>query len=128
VELGRDDLDVRVEGRSGFALAQDGPLGVALDLELTPELRAEGVAREVVRSVQDLRKSAGLAVEDRVRLWATSASVPLLDALRAHESYIASEVLAVSTLFEDPPDDAARTDVELEGGSVRAGLVRAERT
>ncbi|MGH2729073.1 MAG: class I tRNA ligase family protein, partial [Actinomycetota bacterium] len=64
VALERADLDVRVEGRQGFALAQDGPYGVALDVEPSAELIAEGTAREVVRAIQDLRKSSGLAVED----------------------------------------------------------------
>jgi isoleucyl-tRNA synthetase len=126
VDLGRDELDVRVEGRSGYSLAQDGPYGVALDTELTPELIAEGVAREVVRAVQDLRKSAGLAVEDRIRLWLDSPRQGLLEALRHHERLIAAEVLARSTAVgETPPADTATDTVEFDDGAISISLQRA---
>ena len=69
VTLTGDELDIRIEGREGFSLAREGAYGVALDLDITPELLDEGVAREVVRAIQDLRKSSGLAVEDRIELW-----------------------------------------------------------
>ena len=125
VELGPDDLDVRVEGRSGFSLAQDGPYGVALDLELTPELEAEGIAREVVRAVQDLRKSSGLAVEDRIELWLASEADAVARALRAHGDYIAQEVLASKTHWQSPDGDAVSTvGLELDQGSVGVGLKR----
>jgi isoleucyl-tRNA synthetase len=123
IELTPDDLDVRVEGRSGFALAQDGPYGVALDLEITDDLRAEGLAREVVRAVQELRKTTGLAVEDRIELWL--ASEPAHAALSAHKEFIASEVLAsVVHLNEELPGGAAATDVEVDGIEVRIALHR----
>ena len=126
VELTRDDLDVRVEGREGFSLAQDGPFGVALDLDLTPELAAEGIAREVVRAVQDLRKSSGLAVEDRIELSLASESEEVARALTAHGDYIATEVLATSTSINgDAPDGSARADVALDQGKVRVALVKA---
>jgi isoleucyl-tRNA synthetase len=121
VELSPDDLDVRVEGREGFALAQDGPYGVALDVEIDDELRAEGLAREIVRAVQDLRKSSGLAVEDRIELWL--ASDPARAALETHEDYIATEVLAPATHINEPiPGAAAASDVEVDGIEVRIGL------
>ncbi|HYO61676.1 MAG TPA: isoleucine--tRNA ligase [Actinomycetota bacterium] len=122
VSLAPGELDVRVSGREGFSLAQDGPYGVALDLEVTPELAAEGAAREVVRAVQDLRKSSGLAVEDRIELWLASDDDAVTAALRSHEEMIAREVLAVGTAFDAAPEDAAGDDVELDGGSVRVGL------
>jgi isoleucyl-tRNA synthetase len=123
VELTADDLDVRVEGREGFALAQDGPYGVALDVELTDELFSEGVAREVVRAVQDLRKTSGLAVEDRIELWL--ASDAHAGALVTHRDFIAREVLATSvTIAEPAPDDAASIVIEIETGTVAIALQR----
>ena len=125
VSLTRDDLEVRVEGREGFSLAQDGPYGVALDLEISPELLAEGVAREVVRAVQELRKSSGLAVEDRITLWLHSADAELDSALRAHSEFIASEVLATDTQWATPAEDLARDTVVVEGASVAIGVAKA---
>ena len=127
ISLSRDELDVRVAGRQGFSLAQDGPYGVALDLELTPELIAEGAAREVVRAVQELRKSSDLAVEDRIELWLAASDDVTRDALRPHLDFIASEVLATSAhIDESPPARVARADVELEHGAVALALTRVE--
>jgi isoleucyl-tRNA synthetase len=124
VSVTRDDLDVRVEGRTGFSLAQDGPYGVALDLDLTPELEAEGIAREVVRGIQELRKSSGLAVEDRIELWLDSSDAPVAAALDAHSSWIASEVLATEVHRESAPGGAER--IELDQGVATFGLKKAD--
>jgi isoleucyl-tRNA synthetase len=123
VSLSADELDVRVEGRAGFSLVQDGPYGVALDLELTDELRAEGVAREVVRAVQDLRKSSDLAVEDRIELWLAAADE---NALETHRDYISAEVLATSlTINGQPAADAFTGSVEVDGTEIALALRRA---
>jgi isoleucyl-tRNA synthetase len=121
LNLGRDDLDIRVEGREGFSLVQEGAYGVALDLDLTPELRAEGAAREVVRATQELRKTSGLAVEDRIELW-LSAPAELAGALGRHENFIAGETLATVTHHGGPPPEAVTAAVEVEGGTVEVGI------
>jgi isoleucyl-tRNA synthetase len=122
IQLGRDELDIRVEGREGFSLVQEGAYGVALDLDLTPALRAEGAAREVVRATQELRRSSGLAVEDRIELW-LAATEDFGTALRDHESFIAGETLATAVhLGETPPRDAAGTSVDLDGQMIEVGL------
>jgi isoleucyl-tRNA synthetase len=121
LELEAGDLDVRVEGREGFALAQDGAYGVALDVEIDDALRAEGVAREVVRAVQDLRKSSGLAVEDRIQLWLSSADQR--DALTDHTDWIAGEVLATSVAIgADAPGDAASDTLTYDGSDIAIAL------
>jgi isoleucyl-tRNA synthetase len=124
VELIADDLDIRVVGRKGFALAQDGPHGVALDLDLDDELIDEGVARDVVRAVQDLRKSSGLDVQDRIELWLATDHADLSRALRTHSDYISSEVLASSLNLESPGDGAklARDTMTFPQGSLTAFL------
>jgi isoleucyl-tRNA synthetase len=121
IQLTSDDLDVRVEGREGFSLVQEGAYGVALDLDLTPELRAEGAAREVVRATQDLRKTSGLAVDDRIELW-LSADGDLGAALNSHQAFIAGETLATQTHLSPPPADIESTMVEVEDGAVKVGL------
>ncbi|MBW3594939.1 MAG: isoleucine--tRNA ligase [Actinobacteria bacterium] len=128
VELGRDDLDIRVEGRPGFSLAQDGPYGVALDLELTDDLIAEGVAREVVRGIQDLRKTAGLAVEDRIELWLDPTGDAATRAVDVHRDFIANETLATSTYSGPADGEVAVENVGLDEGSVRIALRRAPST
>ncbi len=125
VSLTRDDLDIRVEGRSGFSLVQDGPYGVALDLQITPDLWAEGVAREVVRAVQELRKSSGLAVEDRIELWLSADDPALQAALQTHAQMIGSEVLATEISWDEVPGGAARDEVSFESGSIAVALRRA---
>ena len=124
VELGADDLDIRVVGRKGFALAQDGPHGVALDLDLDDELVDEGVARDVVRAVQDLRKSSGLEVEDRIELYLATDQADIARALRTHSDYIASEVLAAQLHLESPGDKTALVadSIAVPSGTLRAFL------
>ena len=91
--------------RSGWAVASAGSDTVALDLELTHELRLAGLAREVIRLVQDARKNAGLEVTDRIELWWRGGGSPgPAEAIRAHADQVAREVLAAE-LHEGAPDD-----------------------
>jgi isoleucyl-tRNA synthetase len=91
--------------RSGWAVAGSGSDTVALDLELTPELRRLGLLRDVVRTVQEARKNAGLEVTDRIELWwRVGGSPDARDAIREHSTTFADEVLA-TTLTEGKPDD-----------------------
>ncbi|MGI8407524.1 MAG: isoleucine--tRNA ligase, partial [Actinomycetota bacterium] len=118
-----DDLDIRIEGRSGFSLAREGAYGVALDLDLSNELKQEGIAREVVRAVQDLRKTSGLAVEDRISLTLVSDSKELSEALQQHRDSIASEVLATEIELDRQPTDGADVEaLSLDGAHITIGL------
>jgi isoleucyl-tRNA synthetase len=92
--LTADEVDVRANRHEDFALAEDGGWAVALDLELDDELRREGLARELVRSLNDLRKDVGLDIADRVTL-AVGADDEVWAALDAHRDYVMNEVLAV---------------------------------
>ncbi|HEY7145215.1 MAG TPA: isoleucine--tRNA ligase [Streptosporangiaceae bacterium] len=94
VTVSADEVIVTQTPRSGWAVAADGGETVALDVTLTPQLRREGLAREVIRLVQDARKSDGLDVSDRISLrWRTS-DAELARALTEHGPMIAAEVLA----------------------------------
>jgi isoleucyl-tRNA synthetase len=95
-------------------VATDAGETLALDLQLTPELIRRGLAREVVRLVQEGRKSAGLEVSDRIGLWLSAGSAELGAALDEHSADIAGEVLAVSISREAAPADAfGGTDEDL---------------
>jgi isoleucyl-tRNA synthetase len=75
-------------------VAADAGETVALETHVTPELRREGLAREVIRLVQDARKTDGLDVSDRIELWWDAGSAELAEALAEHGQLIAGEVLA----------------------------------
>jgi isoleucyl-tRNA synthetase len=96
VELTADDVVLSERPREGWSVVNEHGETVALDLHLTPELVRAGLAREFVRLVQEGRKSAGLDVTDRIRLW-WSADDEMAQALREHEVMIAADVLAVTT-------------------------------
>jgi isoleucyl-tRNA synthetase len=92
--LTAEEVEVRANRHEDFALAEDGGWAVALDLELDEELRREGLARELVRSLNDLRKEMGLDIADRVAL-TVRADDEVWAALAAHRGYVMNEVLAV---------------------------------
>jgi isoleucyl-tRNA synthetase len=95
VEVGADDVIVTQTPRAGWAVATDAGETVAIDTAVSPELRREGLAREVVRLVQDARKQDGLDVSDRIWLRWSSGDPDVTAALTEHAALIAREVLAV---------------------------------
>ena len=103
VPIGPDDVVVTETPRAGWSVATDGGETVALDLELTPELRRAGTVREVVRLVQDARKASGLDVSDRIELWWSASNDETAEALRDGTAALAEEVLA-TTCAEGAPN------------------------
>jgi isoleucyl-tRNA synthetase len=120
VELGPEEVGVVEEPVTGWRVVRDGAAAVALDLEVSPALRREGLARELVRAVQDLRKAAGLAVEDRIEL-AVRAEGEAAAALAEHRDWLLAETLAVA-LHGAPQGDGHDARVELDGEPVRLWL------
>ncbi len=112
VELTPEDVQLRVRGQQGFAVSREGGEVVALDLSVDDGLRRRGLARDVVRLVQDLRKTSGLEVSDRIRLRLVG-----LDSLREYFDFIAREVLAVEVLTD--PGPGAGTVLELDDDTLR---------
>jgi isoleucyl-tRNA synthetase len=118
VTLGPDEVIVTEQPRSGWAVetgAFDTGTGetVALDLELTDELRRAGLLREVIRLVQEARKATGLSITDRISLWWRSSDPDLAEALRAGAQVVADEVLATSVTEGDEPGLPEHTDADL---------------
>ncbi len=112
--IGLDDVVITETPREGWAVATDAGETLALDLHLTPELIRRGLAREVVRLVQEGRKSAGLEVSDRIELWLSTDSEELGAAIDEHSPDIAGEVLAVVVSRDAAPAEAfAGTDPDL---------------
>jgi isoleucyl-tRNA synthetase len=119
-----EEVEVKAQARSGFAVAEEGPYVAALVTELTPALVREGLAREFVRRVQDLRKSADLDVADRIKLFVT-ASDGLKSALETHRDYITAETLTVDLQFASPPSESQTTEDDFDGEKLLVGLKKA---
>jgi isoleucyl-tRNA synthetase len=93
VRLEGDEVELRATRHESFALAEDAGWAVALDLELTDQLRLEGTARELVRALNDLRKEVGFAIADRIEV-VLAGPEAITAAVTAHQAWIAGEVLA----------------------------------
>ncbi len=111
VALGADDVIVTQTPRTGWTVAADGGETVGLEVDITPELRREGLAREVIRLIQDARKSDGLHVSDRITVAWEAADPELSVALTEHGQLIAGEVLA------DQFGPATPADTDPAGGA-----------
>jgi isoleucyl-tRNA synthetase len=122
-EILPEEVEIRAQAKAGFAVAEEAAYLAALVTELTSELVREGLAREFVRRVQDLRKQADLEVADRIKLY-VSASTELKAAIQEHQEYITAETLTVELSFSAPVEGAAVTEDEFEGQKVMVGLVK----
>ncbi|MBT3191479.1 MAG: isoleucine--tRNA ligase, partial [Verrucomicrobia bacterium] len=116
VELTNDDLVIERIPRAGLVVASEGQLVVALETELSDELVQEGLSREFVSRVQNLRKSEDLEVTQRIRI-AYTADVELQEAIAANADYVASEVLAVACNASETLD--AGEECDLNGHNCR---------
>jgi isoleucyl-tRNA synthetase len=122
VRLEPSEVEIRAEQHEDLALAQDGRYAVALDLTLDDELVAEGIARELIRMINDLRKARDFDLADRITV-SLETRGRVHDAARHHGDWIAGEVLA--TTF-DVIDGAPDGEVALiDGTPVRVELQRA---
>jgi isoleucyl-tRNA synthetase len=119
-----EEVEVKALAREGFAVAEDGAYVAALVTELTPELVEEGLAREFVRRVQDLRKSAELDVADRIELF-VQASEKLRAAVETHKDYVTAETLTSRLSFAPPPEESATVEDRFEGETLKVGLLKA---
>ncbi|SEJ61265.1 Isoleucyl-tRNA synthetase [Deinococcus reticulitermitis] len=121
-DLSPESVLVDAKAPEGVAAAEDAGYLVAFDTALTPGLRREGLARDLVRGLQEARKAAGFEVQDRIAL-ALDLEGEVLEAAQAWRDFIAAEVLAVQLNF-GPPEPGAGFLTEIEGG--RAVLRRVE--
>jgi isoleucyl-tRNA synthetase len=120
-ELAADEVEIQATPRPGTAVADDDGVVVVVDTTVTDELRAEGDARELTRAIQDLRRSAGLALDARI-----AVTVELADdawaRLAPHLGAVARDTLA-NALDVGAIDGAGHVgEVELDGATARIGL------
>ena len=122
VVLEPSDYEVSSEDMPGRLVATEGRLTIALDITVTPELRNEGVARELVNRIQNLRKDSGFEVTDKITAYIQRLP-EVEDALAGFKDYIASQILAKDIVLQDSVDGG--TDIEwLEDSTIRMRLER----
>lgn len=121
------DVEVISEDIPGWLVANEGSLTVALDVTVTPELRLEGIARELVNRIQNIRKSIGLDITDRVTV-TVDASAPdtaeVAEAVKEFGPFISKQVLA-TTLVNAPISGEATEVLDLDGINVPVSVTKA---
>lgn len=126
VVLKAGDYEISSEDMPGWLVANDGPLTLALDITITDELRKEGVARELINRIQNLRKDSGFDVTDRIatEIYAEGAEAEeIASSLESFGDYVCAQTLSVSTVAVDAcPEDAA--EVEWNDGIIRIAVRR----
>ena len=100
IELDLNDFVIDTKDIPGWLVANDEGLTVALDISISKDLKSEGIARELVNRVQNLRKEKGLEVTDRISL-ALETNAVIQEAIEKNKRYVADEVLAAEISFDD---------------------------
>jgi isoleucyl-tRNA synthetase len=104
-----------------YAIASEAGYAAGVDTTLTPELEAEGTVRELVHHVQNLRKSAGFEISDRIDLY-IAAPDEMIAPLRQLEEYVRTETLADSVNYEQAPASAHAEDTDVNGVTANLGV------
>ena len=125
VEIAPDEVHVQQEQPEGLAVVIESGLTVAVDTQLTPELESEGLAREVVRRIQNLRKEADFNLDDRVAT-TYEADETLTQVFSDWRDFIADETLSNQLRAAPPETDAVQSEDNINGHSVRLGVRRVE--
>ena len=122
-ELSASDVLVDVEAVEGWAAQEDGGYLSLLQIELDDELIAEGMAREVIRRLQNMRRDADFDISDRIRVFWTSDGV-VASAMRLHGVHIGEETLAVEVVESESPEEAFIWQGMLDGNEATFGVMR----
>jgi isoleucyl-tRNA synthetase len=119
------DISIRPIGPEGWAPAFDSGIQILVDTRIPTELAQEGMARDVVRHIQNTRKDANLQMEDRIILSLETRSAPLAQAIEAHRDYIRNETLAIRLSTEPLRGESHRAQVKVDGHALTIGLRKA---
>ena len=107
-----EDVEISSEDIPGWSVASEGKVTVALDISITDELRAEGIARDFVNRVQNLRKDMGLDVQDKINIQVLKNEPLINEALAANATYICEETQALSLTKLDALSDAQSVEID----------------
>jgi isoleucyl-tRNA synthetase len=116
VELDISDFEIQAQDIPGWLVNSENGITVALDITLTDDLKREGIARELVNRVQNLRKDSGLEVTDKIRL-TVECSAEIQQAIAQNQDYVSNEVLASEISFGSLGENAVVIDLVEEGDS-----------
>jgi isoleucyl-tRNA synthetase len=122
VVLAPEEVAVAWQAPEGWTAVEDRGTLLLLDVRISEALKLEGLAREVVRCIQNLRKEAGLELEDRIALYLHSPSEQLRAAIRCHQDYIAGETLTACWSSTSLGPDARVQEAKIEGQPLRVEL------
>ncbi len=111
VTIESSDLEIYSEDIPGWLVANEGRLTVALEVTITPELRMEGIARELVNRIQNLRKSNGFEITDKIQIYLTKNQATDA-AVEKYEEYICNQVLGINLKLVDEIQDGTELDFE----------------
>lgn len=114
-EIKLSEVEIFTEDIPGWLVANEGQLTVALDINVTDELKEEGIARELINRIQNMRKENGFDVTDKITIQIKKHTA-LNNAVKHHAHYIASQTLATGVDLVDQPDDKKAKTIELEEG------------
>ena len=120
--LAAEDVDIITEDMPGWLVANNGTITIALDIELTPALIEEGIARELINRIQNLRKSSGLEITDRIAVQLENRE-EIAAAVKNCNDYIASQVLATSLTLVDNLTNG--TALEMDGYTIHCIIKKA---
>ncbi|MCJ7715875.1 MAG: DUF5915 domain-containing protein, partial [Anaerolineales bacterium] len=127
VTLAPEEILVQTVAAEGLATADSKLLTVAIDTEITPALRDEGLAREIIRRIQDFRKQADFDIADRIHL-VYKATPALKGAIETHRGYIMEETLTLEMKEADPEDGMFSGTASFEGEETTLGLKVVEKS
>ena len=118
-----EDFDITSEDMPGWLVASEGKLTVALDITITPELKLEGVARELVNRIQNIRKDSGFDVTDKIKVEIESSDL-VNGSIEVYSEYIASQTLAISVAGSETPNGDFITEIEIDEQTIKIAVTR----
>ena len=117
VTILRDDVEIISEDIPGWLVTNDGTLTVALDIIITPQLRDEGIARELVNRIQNIRKESGFNVTDKIRIL-IEQHASIYSSINTHRKYIATQTLASQVKIVEHLDEQGSREIEIDKGVI----------
>jgi isoleucyl-tRNA synthetase len=120
IVLKGDDLAIQSEDIPGWSVATEGGITVALDINITDELKKEGIARDLVNRIQNLRKDMGLDVQDKIRISVSDDDLLVTQSIENNKDYICAETQALELVFDDSP--AGFKEIEINEFLVRLNI------
>jgi isoleucyl-tRNA synthetase len=112
IDLCLEDVEISSEDIPGWSVASENGITVALDVTISEELRKEGIARDVVNRIQNLRKEMGLDVQDKINIFVENKDQLINSALQLNKEYICNETQAVKLSFKDDLPDGKKYELD----------------